>query len=368
MTFDKTIFSVHEFVPNAYCLNIAGNEIVDTSTETCKELLLNDVNRIIGKSLAPLDHTMVKLEYRENSEGERERVYIILSEEHAREFYHNRSTGECQFTFSDEVPNTAQYNMDDSLWNKVQDYLQKLRKGNLMSLSNQDAIVKYIAANVRHINAFDKEEPSLFFALLVMYMDLGISEDRVRSLLVHECAYVKAAGVVIARYVFSPSQTDDILVTTQLLGRSMNEIVESSHIVNVVQGESLTIPALIGNLIEHDEFLEAWFPIYSSVHHVILCENVRRVSHSRPKIYEDDSISTLPFDFSNARSFFQYINLRIDRGPKESKTSNPIYHSSRSHKDSPLPKEDPACSSISLPDHEVCTVIKCADFEDIPYI
>uniref|UniRef100_A0A7S4KDG5 Pre-mRNA-splicing factor 38 n=1 Tax=Paramoeba aestuarina TaxID=180227 RepID=A0A7S4KDG5_9EUKA len=340
--------TVYEFIPSTYVVRNEDEQRADRTQQLVAEIML-----VAGESLPPIDHVMVK---RCNAVGGVPKSsYVILSPEHAREFFHNRVSENSLFDAIGEVAAPSQYNIDETLWRRIQEYIGS-EKGT--SKPNQDNIIDHISTQIRSINAFDGDNPSMFFVLLAKYMALGISTENLQRLTDHENPYVKAAGIIMARYVCSPSQIDDILLTPALVGSPEIASDFSKQVVYVMKGYCITIPELLEKLVKNDEFLEAWFPVYTPVHHAVLCENLRRLQNGMPKIYQDNASPTLPFSFSSSVQFFHYVECKKGLSDDADSKRSALASTRDGQK---------VCRKTQLHDNSP-TVLNLCDFEDTPYV
>ena len=247
-------------------------------------------------------------------------TYTIRETRYASLFCQAAEEGSVPFEpipLEDEPPDPTLFNVDSHLWTRVQENLNpETSEGKIYAnLYSAPKVVSFIAEKAGSINAFNKEKASVFLTLVVKLMRLRLTPRGLRKLFRHSSPYVRAAGLVIARYLLPPEVVDEVLIQPHLLGLSGGVAGEPdmTERVVLVQGASMRLCELCRKLIEEDEVLEAWFPIYPSHAMKRLQSHLEDVSKGRPKareVYESQETDSSCFvlcGFPDARRLALYV-------------------------------------------------------------
>ena len=257
-------FTPHEFyfVPPKFSKK--ENSKVDLATDEFVQV----INAVVHEHLPPCIPQQVSIgsqlnEIESDRPNEDKTVYAILSSAYASFFYRASAEGSVPFEAvpsNEEFSKKEQCNIDDQLWSRLQENLKYSTRETKFyaELYSIPRVLNFIERNVKSINAFNKQEGSVFMTLVLKLFLLRLTKKGLRKLLKHSNPYVVASGLVLARYVLSPEDLDDLLIQPHLLLTPQ----DASHTVTTVKGESMTIAELTRRLVEEDELLEAWFPTY----------------------------------------------------------------------------------------------------------
>ena len=345
---------VHRFIPQSFHHD---EEPASADISAERSNFLERCRAVMSHPKFILDETMIRV----TNDSENKLLFEVISPEHARCFYEFYKSSQFPFTPVEDLPDPGKFNLDESLWDAIErlsadDDMDKI----LNCCETQDDIISYISTKVRSINAFDGNHPSIFFTLLVKYMKLGLNESHISELLSHSSPYVRALGIVISRYVFSPENIDKTLISyvAGLLKDGIHQCnISACMEVCIMKGETIHLTRLIEKLIYEDEFLEAWFPIYSPADHFVLKENFERAVTERSSLLEDNANPTLPYGFVCAQSLFKYISLPILNDTQELEEGKEHMHTKLKR-----------TNSAKYNEKKVCPPKNDLDFEEVPYL
>ena len=356
----KTQACVHWFVPKTY--EWRREKPLEAPEDASLEKFVNFLNKIESSSnheVPIFDKTMLRVA--KTSDGLQ---YHILSNMHALQIFELSKKEPCLVPIN-EIPDPSHYNVDDSLWDSINNEVNQAKLCKTLEDNiSHESIICYIQSNIQSINAYNGDNPSIFFSLMVKFIELGTSCQHLSEILEHSSPYVQALAIVIARYVLSPESVEGLF--SHYLMKHQSDVDASAHSflepkVNILQDSSISIRDLIVKLSGEDEFLEAWFPIYSPIDQDILKTNIQSALDGRHRVQDDHGSPSLPYGFNNARSFFEYIGMLspttdVRKSETSQRDGGPAIPKSRSAEGSDTRKKVENSKTDDM------------DFEELPYL